>query len=270
MAVTRERGDDREPTLVVQLSDLHVRAGDDSGPTRRLAHAVERVAELRPRPVAVLVTGDLADTPCAAEYERAHELLAELELAVHVIPGNHDDRDLLRARFVPGPAAPRAPVRFAVSCGPLRVIGCDSSVPGREGGALGSEQLAWLDETLTEQPGTPTLLALHHPPVLSGTRSMDLIALDAQDRVALERLLAVHPQVQTVTCGHAHTTMITAFAGRPLLVCPSTNSALDLDLRAIDGVPFGGNHRQLGFAVHALVDGRLVSHIQPLDPPAEP
>jgi 3',5'-cyclic AMP phosphodiesterase CpdA len=153
-----------------------------------------------------------------------------------------------------------------VDCGDLRLVGCDSSRPGREDGALEGEQLGWLDETLREQPRTPTLLALHHPPVLTGVHAMDAIALVAADRLALERLLGRHPQVQAVTCGHAHTTMTTAFAGRPLLICPSTNSALRLDLRPRDDLPFATSHQPLGFAVHALVGGRLVSHVQPLQP----
>jgi Icc protein len=250
--------------MLVQLSDLHLRE-DRREPAERLAHAVRWVATFQPRPDAVLLSGDLVDEPSPAAYEQAHELLASLELPLHAIPGNHDDRDLLRARFCPGPAAAGTPVRFAVSCGPLRLVGCDSTQPGEEGGSLGGEQLAWLDKVLDERPDAPTLLALHHPPALTGVRVMDAIALAREDSVALETLLGAHPQVQAVTCGHVHTTMTTAFAGRPLLVCPSTNSALSLDLRAREDIPFTVSGGPLGLAIHALVDGRLVSHVQPLE-----
>jgi Icc protein len=254
------------PSTLVQLSDLHVRAGaGDRGAARRLEHAVRRVAALQPRPDAVLLSGDLVDVPSAAAYELVRELLAPLGLPVYAVPGNHDDRDLLRASFAPGPAAPGAPVRFAVSCGPLRVLGCDSSRAGREDGALGEEQLGWLEKLLGEQPLAPTLLLLHHPPVLTGVRAMDAIALIAADRVALEGLLERHRQVRTITCGHVHTTMSTAFAGRPLVICPSTNSALRLDLRPSDELPFATSDEPLGYAVHTFVDGRLLSHIQPLE-----
>jgi hypothetical protein len=91
---------------------------------------------------------------------------------------------------------------------------------------------------------------------------MDAISLGAEDRVALEALLYEHPQVRTTTCGHAHTTMTTSFAGRPLLICPSTNSALRLDLRARDDLPFATAALPLGMAVHTLVEDRLVSHVQ--------
>jgi 3',5'-cyclic AMP phosphodiesterase CpdA len=226
---------------------------------------VRAVAALEPYPCAVLLSGDLADEPSHSAYEQAHELLAPLGVPLHAIPGNHDERDLLRGRFGPGRAPAGAPVRLAVNCGPLRLVGCDSTIPGSESGALGAEQLKWLERTLAAEPHSPTLLALHHPPVRTGVRSMDSIALGAEDCDALESLLAGHPQVQTVTCGHVHTTVVTAFAGRPLLVCPSTNSALRLDLREQDDLPFAVAEHAGGFAVHALVAGRLVSHVQPLD-----
>src|ERR1700683_1585850 len=263
-------GSDRSQAMLVQLSDLHLRPGEDGrGPAGRLAHAVRQVAALAPRPHAVLLSGDLADAPAGAPYELPHELLAPLALPLHAIPGNHDDRDLLRAHFGPGPAPAGAAVCFAASCGPLRLVGCDTTRPGDEGGALGDEQMGWLDETLAQQPDTPTPLALHHPPVLTGVRSMDAIALAGEDRVALEALLGGHPQVRAITCGHVHTTMTTAFAGRPLLICPSTNSVLRLDLRARDDLPFAVSDQPPGFAVHAFVDGRLVSHVQPLELPHE-
>jgi|SRR5580692_1644892 Icc protein len=250
---------------LVQLSDLHLRAGEDGrGPASRMEHALRQVAALEPRPVAVLLSGDLVDQPSSAAYREAHELLEPIGIPLHAIPGNHDDRDLLRAHFGPGPAHAGTPVQFAVNYGALRLVGCDTTRPGEEDGALGGERLRWLDETLSEQPEAPTLLAMHHPPVLTGIRSMDAIALVAEDRDALEVLLGGHPQVKAITCGHVHTTMTTSFASRPLLICPSTNSAIRLDLRPRDDIPFAVNDQPRGFAVHTLVDGRLVSHVQPL------
>jgi 3',5'-cyclic AMP phosphodiesterase CpdA len=259
-----QRAGEASPALLVQLSDLHLRP-DDPRPAERLERAVHRVAELQPRPRAVLLSGDLADEPSSAAYEQVHELLAPLGLPLHAIPGNHDGRDLLRARFGPSPAASDAPVRFAVNCGPLRLVGCDSTSPGRESGALGTEQLDWLNHVLTEEPEVPTLLALHHPPIRTGVRSIDAIGLDAGDQLRLEQLLARHSQVRAITCGHVHKTVMSAFADRPLLICPSTNSSLELDLRARDDLPFAFAPEPLGFAVHALVADRLVSHVQPLE-----
>ncbi len=259
------------PSVIVQLSDLHLQAGSQGAAgALRLSRAVQLVASLRPRPEAVLLSGDLADEPSAEAYAQAHALLEPLGMALHAIPGNHDDRDMLRARFGPQGPRPGAPVRFAVECGALRLVGLDSSVPGAVGGALGEEQLAWLEQTLAAEPARPTLLALHHPPLMTGIAAMDSIALAGADSVRLEEILAGHPQVRTVTCGHVHTTMATSFAGRPLLVCPATSSAIRLDLRPDDAIPFATTGAPVGFAVHVLIDGRLLSHVQPFEQPPAP
>jgi len=267
--------EENKPTIVVQVSDLHLREGADGvGPAERLERALAQVSTLQPYPDAVLVSGDVVDTPSRAAYKQARELLGTLGLPVHVIPGNHDDRDMLRAHLGSEAAGAGsggyegerlgngAPVNFAVTCGGLRLVGCDTTQPGQDGGALGDEQLRWLDETLGSEPQTPTLLAMHHPPALTGVRVMDAIALALADRAPLEAMLEAHPQVRAITCGHVHTTMSTSFAGRPLLICPSTNSTVRLDLRARDDLQFTESDQPPGFAVHTLVDGRLVSHVQ--------
>ena len=124
--------------MLVQLSDLHLRAGEQGdGAAGRLERAVEAVAALSLRPRAVLLSGDLADVASAEAYRRAHAILQALDLPLHAIPGNHDDRDLLRARFGAGSAAAGAPVRIPAQCGPLRLVGCDSTVPGSDAGELG-------------------------------------------------------------------------------------------------------------------------------------
>ncbi len=253
------------PAVLVQLSDLHLRAGEQgAGAARRLQRAIEQVALLQPRPTAVLISGDVVDVPSREAYAEARRMLLELGLPLHVIPGNHDDRDMLREHFASAAGAPGSPVNLAVDCGGLRLVGLDSVRPGSDTGTLDERQLHWLDDTLRREPDRPTLLALHHPPVLSGIRVMDRIALDPAARVSLETLLEGHPQVRALTCGHAHTTMLATFASRPLLVCPSTNSAILLDLRPRDDLPFEVAPLPLGFAVHLLEAGRLVSHVQPV------
>jgi hypothetical protein len=44
----------------------------------------------------------------------------------------------------------------------------------------------------------------------------------------------------------------------------SDASALSF-VEGIDDLPFATSHQPLGFAVHTLVDGRLVSHVQALE-----
>ncbi len=262
--MTDPAGSAGDPTLLLQLSDLHLRARED-GADLRLARAVAAAAALQPRPQAVLVTGDVADEPAAEVYRRAHHAISKLGIPIHAIPGNHDDRDLLAMAFAGREHANGAPVHVLAYVEGLRLVGCDTTVPGSPGGALRSEQLGWLERALSDEPARPTLLALHHPPLAAGIVAMDDIGLDPGDAASLEALLEGHPQVRAITCGHVHRTAVAMFAGRPLLVCPSTNSTLRLDLRAEEGLPLRFDEQPLGFAVHVLKDGRLISHVQALE-----
>ena len=102
------------------------------GRGRRAAwHGHSAAAALEPRPLAVLLTGDIADEPAAEVYERAHRMVAELGIPIHAIPGNHDDRDLLARTFAGREHATGAPVHVLAYVEDLRLVGCDTTVPGQ-------------------------------------------------------------------------------------------------------------------------------------------
>ena len=248
--------------LIVQLSDPHIGAEwADGDPVAALAAAVEAVLATVPRPDAVLVTGDLADHGADAEYERVRELLAPLNAPTYVLPGNHDDRATLRRHFgLPGAGA--EPVAYAADLGPARLVLLDSTIPGADPGDLDAAQLAWLEETLAAAPVQPTLIALHHPPLLrTGVPAWDAIGLAEPGRRALGEIVARHAQVRRIVAGHVHRAIIGELAGRSVLTVPSTLVQGRLDL--------GSHEARLAdepaaFAVHTLLDGELVSHLQPI------
>jgi Icc protein len=250
-----------DPTLLVQLSDPHLGAtwaGAD--PAADLAAAVESVRRLKPAPDAVVVSGDLANGAADAEYERARALLEPLGAAIYVLPGNHDDRAALRRHFdVSGVGD--APIQYTVDIGALRLVVLDSTVPGEVQGRLDPDRLGWLDAELTRAPDAPTLIAMHHPPLWTGMPAADEIGLAAQDRRALGAILGRHPQVRRVVAGHVHRTIVSDLAGRAVLAAPSTTLAGRLDFISDE---FELTAEPPGFAVHAFLDGELVSHVQPV------
>jgi Icc protein len=69
---------------------------------------------------------------------------------------------------------------------------------------------------------------MHHPPFLTGIGYMDDIRLDTPERLAA--VLARHPQVERVICGHLHRSIVTRFAGTVASTCPSPAHQLVLDL----------------------------------------
>jgi 3',5'-cyclic-AMP phosphodiesterase len=250
------------PFLLVQLSDLHMK-DDDAVPGRRLADAVRDVTALRPAPDAVLVTGDLVEHGSASEYERAAELLSPLTMALHVIGGNHDERGGLRATFAPdGADAGDGDYRYATRLGPLRLVACDTTDPGRVEGRMGAERLEWLDARLAEDRETPTIVAMHHPPLLMGIPAWDAIGLPDGDRAAIGEIVAGHPQVLRILSGHVHRAALGSVGGCPVFTCPSTWIQGLLDFSHPDDLALVAEPP--AFAMHVVVAGELTTHVQPV------
>jgi 3',5'-cyclic-AMP phosphodiesterase len=250
------------PFLLAQLTDPHIGAtwvGDQS--VAGLEKAVEAIRQLPNLPDVVLVSGDLADSGKATEYDVVKTLTTALGAPVYVLPGNRDDRSTMRTRFdLPGQES--APVQYSVDLGPLRLIVLDSTKPGQARGELDRERLAWLDEELRLQPERLTLVTMHHLPVATGMPAWDEIGLPAADRNALAEILGRHPQVERIVTGHVHRPVFAWFAGRPVVAAPSTYARACVSF-AEDGLDFVP--AQPAFALHAVVDGHVSTQVEYVD-----
>lgn len=222
-------------TLIAQTTDLHLRprglACYRVSDTNMMAErAVRSLKALTPAADAVVVTGDLTDRDDPREYALARQILAQLELPVYLLPGNHDSSDTMRRemRDFPGLCETTGgKIHYAATIGGLRLIALDSHLPGKPSGELGTAQLSWLDRELNAS-SEPTLIALHHPPALSGIAHMDAMGL--QDAAALAEVLAPYSHVERILCGHLHRPIISSFAGTVMTLAPSTGHQVDLDL----------------------------------------
>ena len=242
------------PTVLAQLTDLHVEVGPgDGAAARATAAAVAAVRALSPAPHAVLVTGDVAESGSAREYERARELLAPLGLPVHVLPGNHDDADALAAHL--GWDGPHG---YTVRAGGLRVVALDSTTPGEDGGLLSSERLMWLEAELAVDPG-PTVIAMHHPPLVTGMPSLDRMGFAADERLALASVLAANPHVVRVVAGHVHRAAFGTIGSCGVVAAPAAYLEARLE---IGGTILDLVEAAPGFALHVALGDGCASHVQ--------
>jgi Icc protein len=251
-------------TVLAQLSDPHVEVGPgDSASASALGAAVDAVLALDPAPDAVLVSGDLTNLSDARSYERVRELLAPLPMPVHVLPGNHDDREALRAWFTEDTlaGASRDPFHYAVRCGGLRLVVCDTTVPGRDDGRLDERALTWLSDQLAVEPDVPTIVAMHHAPLLTGIGAMDAIGLPAADRDALASLLRRFACVRRVVGGHVHRASFGMLGAVPVFACPSTH----LQVRWKGGAEIALEPAPPAFALHVVLGGgEVATVVQPV------
>lgn len=259
-----------KPVCIAQISDLHIKQPGALAYGRvDTAKALERcVAELNafaPAPDFVVISGDLADSPTAEEYEHLKRLLAPLKLPFAAIPGNHDSREMMRAAF---PAASRAefagPLNQRIEVAGLDLLLLDSSVPGKPHGQLDPPTLDWLETSLSSTPERPALVFLHHPPFRAGIWHMDRQNLSNAD--ALAAVVRRHPRIRLIATGHVHRATLTMFEGVPTTICPAPNHAVDLDLAQLREPSF--KVEPPAFHLHAWYPGEgfgtLVTHQVPI------
>jgi 3',5'-cyclic AMP phosphodiesterase CpdA len=248
--------------ILAQISDPHVTVGPgDAGSADALRAAVDKVNSLTPTPDAVLLSGDVVNEPSEAGYELAAELLDPLTVPLHLLAGNHDDPDLMRAHL-DAPGEPGEPLQYTLDLGALRLVACDTTVRGQDAGALGPDRLAWLEAELAAGRDTPTLVAMHHPPVLVGFRPLDEISLAESDRLALTELIAANPQVKAIVSGHVHRGATASVGGCPVFVCASSHLQLALELGGDSEIALVREPPVLG--LHVTVGAELISHVVPI------
>lgn len=206
--------------------------GIRQGTDIELDTAIAHLNRLKSRPDVVIITGDLVDEGLPEEYAMASKLLAGIDQPLLMIPGNHDDRILLRSTFSPPYISSTAgPLHFiAGDLGPVRIIGVDVTVPEEHHGDMTEAAQAWLDTALAQEPARPTLIMLHQPPFLSGIPYIDTYACLNADR--LREVVQRYPAIERVVCGHIHRSMQLRLGGTVLCTAPSTTTAIGLALDA--------------------------------------
>jgi 3',5'-cyclic-AMP phosphodiesterase len=219
--------------VIAQITDTHIRA-----PGRLTYRKIDTSIYLRdavaflsapPVPVdAIVHTGDLTDFATDDEYRHFLDIVAPLRVPFYPVPGNHDERAAFRRAFAGLDLPAAGPLNYVASVGSLQLVMLDSCVPGAPYGELGPATLTWLDRTLAATPDRPAVVALHHPPFISGIRHMDV--QNCRDADKLETVLRRHRRVQALLCGHVHRTVMTRFADRPAMIGPSPAHAVSLDL----------------------------------------
>jgi Icc protein len=258
------------PLLIAQISDLHIKKPGEFAYRRvdtaaALNRAIATLNRFTPRPDLVVISGDLVDTPLAAEYDHLKELLAPLEIQFAAVPGNHDSRDLMRAALPSlGYAQTNDALNSVRKIGEADIVLLDSTVPGAAHGELDSTSLEWLDTVLAASTTRPALLFLHHPPFTTGITHMDVQNL--RNAADLAALIGKHPRARLVAAGHVHRATLTTFSGIASTICPAPNHAVALDLDA--HLPPSFNIEPPAFHLHVWFPGdgfgTVVTHSVPI------
>ncbi len=211
---------------ILQITDLHV--FKDAGmrlkgiPTRELLEDVARhIGESSETFDHLIVTGDHTHDELPQSYEAVRRILSPWLDRLWQVPGNHDDRSVLRSVFgdrIGGTGQDL--IRFSFRAGEWLCAGLDTHIPGAVPGRIDSDQVDWIREKIKDVNPRRVALFLHHPPVDVGSLWMDPIGLSGKE--LLHDLFHMESRIQLVCCGHVHHEFSTQIGQARIFTTPST------------------------------------------------
>jgi 3',5'-cyclic AMP phosphodiesterase CpdA len=154
----------------LQISDTHIGFNRPANPDPpgTLHQVITRIKALPQKPDFIIHTGDITHTSTPQQFDDAHQILQEIGLPIHYVPGEHDTQDegngreyLSRyGRGVHGDgwySFDSHGVHF------IALVNVVHLVPGGLG-SLGADQIAWLrDDVAHLSPSTPIVVFAHMP-----------------------------------------------------------------------------------------------------------
>ena len=251
-------------TLLIQITDTHILPPGEIlygsiDSALHLEQTVQQVNRMRPLPDAVIFTGDLVERGDAAGYEHFIRLIEPLTMPAWVLPGNHDDPAVMLKTFAGTPCFPAfdATYQYVIEDLPFRILALNSYAAGTELPAFDARRLEWLRMQL-EQSDRPTLLAIHHPPMITGIELIDMGG--AEWYQGLKSLIAAHKQVRLVICGHCHTDLTGRIGQVPVYMAPANSHQL-IATRGLKIAPATAN-RPGPPTPHHYIEGEFLSGAQ--------
>lgn len=213
-------------TLLIQITDTHILPPgeilyDEVDTALHLTETVQQINRMRPLPDVVMITGDLVEHGDKTGYKHFLELIRPLKMPTYVIPGNHDNPKVMTDVFAGTSCFPSrdSTFQYAVDDLPFRILALNSCCGGSELPAFDENRLSWLKKELG-QSDKPTLIALHHPPMITGIELVDMGGSEWFQ--GLSSVVAETKHVKLVICGHCHTDMSGRMGSVPVYMAPAT------------------------------------------------
>ena len=240
---------------ILQITDMHILSSPDKTllgvNTEHYFHAILEHAFANNHYFdLILVTGDLAQDPCTASYQRILNRLELYNTPCICLPGNHDDYDLmqqiLNTRLVN--------CRKQIFLENWQLICLNSKLVGSEGGYLSNQELLFLEDCLSSKPDHHALIAVHHH-CLKVNGFMDTMIIENSQE--LWAVINKHPQVKAITTGHIHQFMDISTASVRVLGAPSTCFQFKPESKTFSVETTAPGYR----LIQLYADGRLESDI---------
>lgn len=258
--------DQTKPIRIVQISDTHLFANPKAqflgmnteesflsvlALIKQEQHLEILVDQDNKDLVAVFIaTGDIAQTPSAATYNRFLENMTAFERPCVWLQGNHDLNQLLCE--APDQQANANIIELGQN---WLVIMLNSSNDHEIGGHFSTGELAWITHQLNAYPNRYIIVAMHHNPLKIQSEWLDQCGLSNAE--AFWAIIDHAPQVKAVIHGHVHQVFEAKRGHVQIWSCPSTCIQFkpQSETFAVDHLPPGYRWFDL------YADGRIDSNI---------
>jgi 3',5'-cyclic AMP phosphodiesterase CpdA len=157
--------------LLLQVSDTHIGFNKDANPdvAGTLRQTIALVNAMPVRPALAIHTGDITHLSKAEEFDHADQLLSELHISeLHTVPGEHDVTDGPGAEYFSRfGAASNNRGYYSFDHHGVHFIALVNVMHFKPNGlgALGDDQLAWLEADLAGRPSSTPIVVFAHMPL---------------------------------------------------------------------------------------------------------
>ena len=241
---------------ILQITDLHILPEPDETllgvNTEHYFHAILEHAFANYQHFdLILVTGDLAQDPCPACYQRILNCLESYNTPCICLPGNHDDyvlmQQILNTRLVN--------CRKQIFLENWQLICLNSKKPEDvPQGRLSKQELLFLEDCLSSKPDCHALIAVHHHCLKTHSFMDTMMIENSQDFLAI---INKFPQIKAITTGHIHQVMDITIGAVRVLGAPSTCFQFTPESETFSVETTAPGYR----LIRVYADGRLESDI---------
>jgi 3',5'-cyclic AMP phosphodiesterase CpdA len=266
------------------IADTHINQGEDISTSPFLSNSLSNarsrqvVAELNQiKPDFVIHLGDIINpVPHLPSYGEAvncfHEIYRELNVPLHIVPGNHDSGDkpvgwmpagCINNEYIAQYRQYFGKDYYSFDHGDLHIVIINAQLLN-SGLADETEQKSWLEDDLAANVGNRIFLATHYPPFITkDDESGNYDNIEEPGRSWLLELCARH-QVEAIFCGHVHNFFYNHYKGVDSWILPSTSFIRHDYSHLFHGPPgdeYGRNDMaKLGYFIVKIYDNAHVCH----------
>ena len=253
---------EKEKIRIAHISDTHIRKSycgnamekvfeAGSNPADTLRYLLQKVRESQVD--CVVISGDIVHEGELEDYIYVREMVESIignQAKVIYVCGNHDRKEAFKEGLQIN--CESGDIDYVEYVGNYRIVVLDSSVEGRENGAVSSKQELWLREVLKEDYGMGTILTFHHPVV------WDIQQMSMPVSPEFEQIIR-NSDVFGILCGHTHSNNVRPWNGAVQYTADSTAFGMELYQENIAFV------EKVGLNYYEVENGFISAHTESIN-----